>query len=84
MPVAPVGALVTDEATVEVLEPANAAPWVPAVDGACPASHPIKANANSRIYHVPGGRSYARTQAERCYAEAADAEADGYRAAKGP
>ena len=63
VPVAPVGALVADEAAVEVLEPADGEPWVPAVDGACPASHPIKANANSRIYHVPGGRSYARTQA---------------------
>ena len=56
---------------------------MPPVDGACPASHPIKANANSGIYHQPGGRFYDRTQAERCYADAAAAEADGYRAAKG-
>jgi hypothetical protein len=56
--------------------------WVAPVDGACPDGYPVKANASSRIYHVPGGRFYARTTPERCYASAADAEADGYRAAK--
>ena len=59
------------------------APWVRAEAGACPLSHPVKANDNSMIYHVPGGRFYDRTRAERCYADAAAAEADGYRAAKG-
>jgi hypothetical protein len=64
-------------------ESAAAAPtWVPPVEGACPSGYPIKGNANSRIYHVPGGRFYDRTVPERCYASAADAEADGYRAAK--
>lgn len=57
--------------------------WVAPVDGACPVGHPIKAKDNSRIYHVPGGRFYERTTAERCYVDAAAAEADGYRAAKG-
>lgn len=57
--------------------------WVAPAEGACPASHPIKANDNSGIYHVPGGRFYDRTGAERCYALADDAEADGYRRAKG-
>ena len=56
--------------------------WLPPVDGACPSGYPIKGNANSGIYHVPGGRFYDRTLPERCYASAADAEADGYRAAK--
>lgn len=59
-----------------------ASTWMPPVDGACPSGYPIKGNANSRIYHVPGGRFYDRTVPERCYASAADAEADGYRAAK--
>jgi hypothetical protein len=54
---------------------------VPA-DGRCPDGYPIKANAKSRIYHVPGGRSYDRTVPERCYASTEDAEADGYRRAK--
>ncbi|MGD9997014.1 MAG: hypothetical protein AB7L17_16095 [Ilumatobacteraceae bacterium] len=56
--------------------------WVEPVDGACPDGFPIKANANSGIFHVPGGRSYERTIPERCYATAQAAEADGYRAAK--
>ena len=56
--------------------------WVAPVDGACPSGYPIKGNSNSLIYHVPGGRFYDRTVPERCYASAADAEADGYRAAK--
>ena len=56
--------------------------WAAPVDGACPHGFPIKANANSGIFHVPGGRFYDRTVPERCYADRADAEADGYRAAK--
>lgn len=56
--------------------------WVEPVDGSCPARYPIKANDNSHIFHVPGGRSYDRTRAERCYATAEAAERDGYRRAK--
>jgi hypothetical protein len=51
-------------------------------DGTAPATHPIKANEKSGIYHVPGGRFYGRTKPERCYATPSDAEADGYRQAK--
>jgi hypothetical protein len=57
-------------------------PWVIPVEGQCPESHPIKANANSSIYHVPGGQSYNRTKPERCYCDGETAEADGFRAAK--
>lgn len=46
----------------------------------CPSTHPIKGNASSMIYHVPGGASYARTDPEACFATAADAQAAGYRA----
>ena len=57
--------------------------WAPPDDdGSCPVGFPIKANDNSGIYHVPTGRFYGRTKAERCYATADGAEADGYRAAK--
>jgi hypothetical protein len=56
--------------------------WVTPIDGQCPEGYPVKANANSGIYHVPGGRFYARTVPERCYASADDATADGYRPAK--
>lgn len=65
-------------------EPADAGNrWVaPNDDGSCPDGFPIKANDNSGIYHVPGGRFYDRTVPERCYARTDDCEADGYRAAK--
>ncbi len=56
--------------------------WVVPVDGRCPDGYPIKANDRSRIYHVPGGRSYERTVPERCYPDPESAAADGYRAAK--
>lgn len=57
--------------------------WVePDGDGACPLTHPIKANDNSGIFHVPGGRFYERTRAERCYTTAQAATDDGYRQAK--
>ena len=56
--------------------------WVPPIDGACPEGYPIKANDNSGIFHVPGGRFYDRTVPERCYATTDAALADGYRPAK--
>ena len=57
--------------------------WIgPDDDGTCPISHPIKANDNSGIFHIPGGRFYDRTKAERCYQSASAARADGYRQAK--
>jgi hypothetical protein len=55
--------------------------WREPVGGACPDGYPVKV-AKSGIYHVPGGRSYERTTAERCYVNADEAEADGYRRAK--
>ena len=61
----------------------DAGGWVePQDDGSCPVSHPIKANDNSGIFHVPGGRFYDRTKPERCYQSADAAVADGYRQAK--
>jgi hypothetical protein len=62
--------------------PEPAPRWVVPVNGDCPDGYPLKANDNSGIFHVPGGRFYARTVAERCYANADDAVADGYRPAK--
>lgn len=57
--------------------------WVDALDnGSCPVSHPIKANDNSGIFHVPDGRFYDRTKPERCYTSDDAAIADGYRRAK--
>ena len=62
--------------------PDDSPPWVGCTDGACPATHPVKAKETSKIFHVPGGLSYERTVADRCYRDAAAAEADGFRAAK--
>jgi hypothetical protein len=56
--------------------------WVDAPEGVCPPSHPVKVKTTSGIYHLPGGQFYERTRPERCYVDAAAAEADGYRAAK--
>jgi hypothetical protein len=54
--------------------------WVRPDDGTCPASHPIKAKVQSGIFHAPGSPFYERTQPDRCYRDAAAAEADGLRA----
>lgn len=51
-------------------------------DGACPLTHPVKGKVSSGIYHVPGGFSYERTRADRCYVDEAAAHADGLRRAK--
>ncbi len=48
----------------------------------CPAGYPIKGNADSGIYHVPGGQYYSRTKPEDCFSTEAAAQAAGYRASK--
>lgn len=61
----------------------SAGGWAePLADGSCPDGYPIKANDNSGIFHLPGGRFYDRTKPERCYSDAEAAAADGYRQAK--
>ena len=58
-------------------------PWVDSLaDGSCPISHPVKLKVSSGIYHVEGQRNYERTNADRCYRNPADAEADGHRPSK--
>lgn len=54
----------------------------PLVDESCPDGYPVKANDNSGIFHLPGGRFYDRTKPERCYSDADAATRDGYRQAK--
>ncbi len=73
-------AAVADAAPAATLP--NGATWVLPLNGECPPGYPVKGNDSSKIFHVPGGRSYDRTVPERCYANADDAIADGYRAAK--
>jgi hypothetical protein len=55
---------------------------VPANDGVCPQSHPVKAKLSSKIFHSPGARNYSRTKADRCYPDEASAQADGLRPAQ--
>ena len=55
-------------------------------DGSCPANLPVKGNVRrdgTRIYHLPQEGEYARTHAELCFANAAAAEAAGFRAPRG-
>ncbi len=54
----------------------------PTSAGDCPDGFPIKANLKSKIFHSPGQLNYDRTMPDRCYTDAAAAEADGLRAAK--
>src|SRR3954468_16325949 len=58
------------------------ATWEEPVDGACPDGYPVKAKLKSGLFHLPGMFAYDRTNPDRCYATAADAEADGLRPAK--
>ena len=65
--------------------PETAAPesiWLEPDGDHCPATHPVKAKIASGIYHVPGGQMYDRTVPDRCYRDAAAADADGLRASK--
>ena len=73
--------------SVAVRERATAvagASWVEAGEerSVAPDGYPVKVNARSGIYHLPGGRNYERTLADRWYRSASDAEADGFRASK--
>ena len=74
----------TRPADTDAERPADVgAAWLePDGTGSCPVTHPVKVNTGSGIFHVPGGRFYERTHADRCYSDGAAAAADGYRASK--
>lgn len=73
----------TDTPWVPDATPAPAASWTaPGAAGGCPDGYPIKAKMSSKIFHAPGQLNYDRTTPDRCYVDAAAAEADGLRAAK--
>jgi large subunit ribosomal protein L4 len=50
----------------------------PLADGSQPEGFPVKGNAESMLYHVPGSSFYARTVAEVWFANAEAAEAAGF------
>lgn len=62
-------------------EPPGERLWVPASEGVCPPTHPVKAKLSSKIFHTPGARNYGRTHADRCYPDEQSAAADGLRPA---
>lgn len=64
----------------EAAAPVNSVPGTGTA--ACPDGYPIKGNASSRIYHLPGESSYDRTIPEICFATAEDATAAGFRPRK--
>lgn len=55
---------------------------VPPTNKTCPSWAPIKGNASSMIYHVPGGQFYNVTIPEACFSTEAAAKAAGYRKSK--
>jgi hypothetical protein len=62
---------------------AVSAAWVtPDPSGGCPAGFPVKVKLASGLYHEPGAAAYGRTRPDRCYRDAAAAQADGFRAAR--
>lgn len=61
----------------------------PASGTDCPADHPVKgnivdrgANKGQKIYHLPGDNGYAQTKPERCFVNADEATAAGFRPVK--
>jgi large subunit ribosomal protein L4 len=58
--------------------PYGAGSHAPLEDGSEPAGYPIKGNADSMLYHVPGSSHYERTVAEVWFATAEAAEAAGF------
>jgi large subunit ribosomal protein L17 len=79
---------VVDTEAVEVAEveespstddaPYGAGSHAAPADGSQPDGFPIKGNEDSKLYHVPGSRSYEQTVAEVWFATAEDAEAAGF------
>lgn len=58
-------------------------PWIVPTGGACPGSHPVKAELSSGLFHVPGAPGYDGAAPDRCYINAGAAEADGLRPGDG-
>jgi len=72
----------TKAAKKKAAAPTSLPAWVEPVEGAAPATHPVKAKVASKIYHLPGMTAYDRTTPDRCYRDAEAAEADGFRKAQ--
>ena len=68
----------TDEDEAEDEHPYGPESHAPLADGSQPEGFPVKGNADSMLYHVPGSSFYARTVAEVWFTTAEAAEAAGF------
>ncbi|MQA63538.1 MAG: 50S ribosomal protein L17 [Actinophytocola sp.] len=68
----------TAEAAESTEAPFDEGSHGPLEDGSQPEGFPIKGNAGSKLYHVPGSSHYDRTVAEVWFADEAAAEAAGF------
>ena len=57
---------------------AGCAHWSVSWTGRCPNEMPIKGNADSKYYHLPGDSYYQVTRAEFCFDSEAVARRNGY------
>jgi large subunit ribosomal protein L4 len=78
-------AIARESEAVALEKDAEAGPYgsqshAPLADGSQPEGFPVKGNADSMLYHVPGSSFYARTEAEVWFASAEAAEAAGFSA----
>jgi large subunit ribosomal protein L4 len=64
--------------TTQAEAPYGEGSHAPLADGTQPEGFPVKGNADSMLYHVPGSSFYARTVAEVWFASAEAAEAAGF------
>jgi hypothetical protein len=69
----------TQTLTIKQKHPSRTSPVSP-YD--CPSWAPIKGNASSMIYHLPGQRFYNATKPEDCFSSESAARNAGYRKAK--
>ena len=67
---------------IDALNAGDTSYWPAEGDHNCPDEFPVKGNASSRIYHLPGESSYDATIPEICFVFAEAAEAMGFRARK--
>jgi len=67
----------TSKATAKITYPSRT---TPVSSWNCPKWAPIKGNASSMIYHVPGSTYYSRTKPEECFSTRTAAVRAGYRA----
>ncbi|MHA6785360.1 50S ribosomal protein L4, sunset domain variant [Pseudonocardia saturnea] len=65
-------------ATADDAAPYGPQSHAPLADGSQPEGYPVKGNADSMLYHVPGSSFYARTVAEVWFATAEAAEEAGF------